>query len=224
MEVYYDVPITRTKRSRSESPEKILRKKSKTNSENFLTEPESALRASGSVFSKNNKIYFYDAVDKYSITQLIKLLGKMEEKHLDYAIRNKCEPIPIYLHINSYGGGVFQAFNAVDYIERMRVPVYTVIDGCAASAATIISVVGKKRFIGKYSFMLVHQLSSSFWGKLDKIEDEVENLRKLMTTIKNIYKKHTKINKKKLDDILSKDLWWSSEECISQGLVDEILT
>lgn len=219
MELEYLSTFSKTKRERSESISN-----SKKSTKRTKNEPKSFFKNSGSVFSKNNRIYFYDSVDKGSITELIKLLGDIEEKHLDYAIKNKCDPAPIYLHINSYGGHVFQAFNAVDYIERMRVPVYTVIDGCAASAATIISVVGKKRFIGKYSFMLVHQLSSSFWGKLDKIEDEVENLRKLMTTIKNIYKKHTKMDKRRLDTILSKDLWWSSEECISQGLIDEILT
>lgn len=216
MELDYLSNLTR-KRKRSDNNSNKSNKKSKK-------DPKSIFKNSGSVFSKNNRIYFYDSVDKHTITELIKLLGDIEEEHLDYATKNKFNPAPIYLHINSFGGHVFQAFNAVDYIERMRVPVYTVIDGCAASAATIISVVGKKRFIGKYSFMLVHQLSSSFWGKLDKIEDEVENLRKLMNTIKNIYKKHTKMDKKKLDGILFKDLWWSSDECISQGLVDEILT
>lgn len=73
--------------------------------------------------------------------------------------------IPIYLHINSFGGSLYDAYAAVDTIKNLRVPVYSIIEGCAASAGTIISVVCTKRFIGKNAHMLIHQLSSSMWGK-----------------------------------------------------------
>ena len=44
-----------------------------------------------------------------------------------------------------------------------------------------------------------------------------------METIRSIYSKHTKIPKKKLDEILDHDLWLSAEECLKYGLVDEII-
>ena len=56
-------------------------------------------------------------------------------------------PPPIHLRINSYGGSVFAAFSSIDYIMKSKTSVYTYIDGCAASAGTIMSVVGSQRFI-----------------------------------------------------------------------------
>jgi ATP-dependent protease ClpP protease subunit len=86
-----------------------------------------------------------------------------------------------------------------------------------------MSVVADERKINKHAFMLIHQLSSGMWGKYRDIKDEVENLDKLMETIRSIYSKYTKIPKKKLDEILDHDLWLSAEECLKYGLVDEII-
>jgi len=43
-----------------------------------------------------------------------------------------------------------------------------------------------------------------------------------MDKIMDIYKKHTKISKIKLPEILKHDLNWDAAECIANGLVDEI--
>ena len=70
--------------------------------------------------------------------------------------------------------------------------------------------------------MLIHQLSSGCWGKMNQLEDEMENLKKLMNRIKSIYKENTKIDDDQLDNILKHDLWWDSKKCKIEGLVDEI--
>ena len=144
------------------------------------------------------------------------------------SIRNRstvleADDIPIRLHICSYGGSVFSGFAAVDYIAGCKVPVHSYIDGCAASAATLMSVVAEKRYIHKHSFMLIHQLSSGMWGNYEALKDSMENCDILMETIRDIYNKHTKIPKKQLNDILKRDLWFDAETCLKYGLVDEII-
>ena len=119
-------------------------------------------------------------------------------------------PPNIYLHINSFGGSVFAGFAAVDYIKKSHLPVHTVIDGCAASAATLMSVVGAKRLMHEHSFMLIHQLSSVLWGKYEEMKDDMKNNDMLMHKIKQIYVEHTKIPAKELDKILKRDIWWDA--------------
>ena len=68
------------------------------------------------------------------------------------------------------------AKSCIDLIENLNTPVYTYIDGFAASAATLISVVGKKRFITKNSLMLIHQLSGSDTGKFYELQDQMTNM------------------------------------------------
>ena len=112
--------------------------------------------------------------------------------------------------------------STIDTIKCLRIPVVSIIEGAAASAATMISIVCDYRIIYPNSLMLIHQLSSSTWGKMDELEDEMKNLKKLMKKIKDLYKKYTKLKEKELDDILKHDIWWDSKKCLSSGLVDEI--
>ena len=127
------------------------------------------------------------------------------------------------MHINSYGGSVFAGLAAVDYIRNTTIPVASIIDGCAASAATLMSVVADERYMHENSFMLIHQLSSVSWGKYEELRDDMKNNDLLMETIKNIYLKHTKIPKRKLNEMLKRDLWWDAQTCLQYGLVDDII-
>jgi ATP-dependent protease ClpP protease subunit len=71
--------------------------------------------------------------------------------------------------------------------------------------------------------MLIHQLSTGFWGKYSEFEDEKQNLDLMMTTIKNVYKKYTEVPMEKIDEILKHDLMWDAETCKTLGLIDEII-
>ena len=71
--------------------------------------------------------------------------------------------------------------------------------------------------------MLIHQLSTVFWGKMHEFEDEMKNMNKLTSNLKHIYKEYGSITKKQLDDLLKKDLLLDSKTCLKYGFVDEIV-
>ena len=180
---------------------------------------------SGKIRKVDNHIYFYSDVGQSSVLQLNLYLKELEKDILGYASKFNSEPAKIYLHINSPGGDLYSALSTVDTILNLKVDVVSIIEGFAASAATIISVVAKERIILKHAYMLIHQLSSGFWGKYEEFEDEAKNLDRLMKMIKNIYKEHTKIKdngKNGLNECLKHDLLWDGKECLKQGLVDTI--
>ena len=173
---------------------------------------------------ENNHIYFYSDIDQASIYKLNALLREAEEYCYITAFRLNIDTIPIYLHINSCGGSILDAFAAIDYICNSRVPVHSIIEGSSASAGTLISIVCAKRYIRPTSYMLIHQLSSSLWGKMCEIEDEVQNLTGLMTRIRKIYMERSKMSKKTMDNLLKRDLWLDAHTSIKHGLVDELWT
>lgn len=169
-----------------------------------------------------NHIYFYCKVSKKTCLKLNLELKKLEHSILNDGKNILNEDKYIYLHINSFGGSVFAALSTIDTIQNLKVPVVSIIEGAAASAATMISVACSYRVIYDNSFMLIHQLSSSTWGKMSELEDEMQNLKQLMKVIKSLYKKYTKISSTDLDDILKHDIWWNAKKCLSTGLVDKI--
>ena len=173
----------------------------------------------------NNKIYFYSGVTRQDNLVLNKLIHTTGQKMVSVRDIYQLEETPkVYLHINSYGGSVFAGFGSVDYIRTCEAPVVSVIDGCAASAATIMSVVANERYINEHAFMLIHQLSSGMWGKFEAMKDDMENNQMLMDKIVTIYEQNTKIPKSKIKDILKRDLWWDAKTCLKYGLVDDIIT
>ena len=177
---------------------------------------------SRSVESHDNVIMFYGEVNEENAKSLNKALRQMDKDLQVVKVKYGVE-VPIKLYINSFGGSIFAGFSTVDTIKSISTPVHSYIDGAAASAATLISVVADKRFIHRNSFMLIHQLSSMMWGKYEEFKDEMENLDLLMARIKEIYKEHCSIPKKELDEILKHDLWLDSAKCVKWSLVDEIV-
>ena len=179
----------------------------------------------GSVRHVDNTIYFYSDIATTPCAELNRLLREVDSK-LNAAkhvmLVGDYTPT-IHLRINSYGGDMFAGLSTVDTIRSLKSRVYTYVEGAAASAATLISVSGTKRFIGKNSFMLIHQLSSISAGTFEQLEDCQENNKRLMTLIKSIYKQYTKISMKELEAILKHDLWMDSASCLAQGLVDAII-
>jgi ATP-dependent Clp endopeptidase proteolytic subunit ClpP len=171
----------------------------------------------------NNSIFFYSDINNESALQLRLELKKLIDKHVVYSIQNTCDMIPIKLHINSPGGEVHHAIAIIDTIKTSPVPIHTIIEGEAVSAATLISVVAHKRYIHKNAHMLIHQLSSGFWGKMMELEDEFKNLKKYTKKLINIYKHHTSLTEEELKHILKKDILWDSKKCLKNGLVDEII-
>ena len=188
-----------------------------------LSAPHGGSRHSDKKITRDtNHIYYYSEVDRDSIFDLCSLISEVEDDNIFTAHKMKLDPIPIYLHINSYGGSIFAAFAAIDAINACKVPIYTIIEGAVASAGTLISVFGKKRYIRPHAYMLIHQLSSGFWGKMSEIDDEHKNLVELTERILTIYREHTKIPKKELQELLRHDLWLNTAKALKYGLVDEV--
>ena len=170
-----------------------------------------------------NKIYYYAGVNRDGAVELNKKIGELESKSLTLGNNLDIDPPILKILINSGGGSITAGISSMDTILRCKVPVHTYVDGFCASAATFLSVVGKKRYMSRNSYMLIHQLSSTLWGKYSEIEDEKKNLDLMMETIKNVYKEYTKVPMKKLDEILKHDLLWDAKTCLTYGLIDEVI-
>ena len=172
---------------------------------------------------QDNRIYFYSGVNRNACVELNKKIGELEAKSLTLSNTLGILPPSIKVFINSGGGSIVSGIASMDTMLRCKVPVETYVDGFSASAATFLTVVGEKRYMSRNSYMLIHQLSSNFWGTYANFDDEKKNLDLMMKTIKDIYKKYTKLPMKELDQMLKHDLMWDAETCLNYGMIDEII-
>lgn len=85
--------------------------------------------------------------------------------------------VPVHLHIQSFGGDLLPLFSVLDCINDMNHPLWTFMDGYAASAESVLSVYGQKRFMTSRSIALFHELRASPSGPLSEIENEMRLAR-----------------------------------------------
>ena len=150
-------------------------------------------------------------------------------KHLDKASDNMKKNDSygsgkIMFHINSMGGCMYSAFSVVEHMLRNKYPITTVCEGCVASAAVLISLAGNERIIGKHSYMLIHEIRSSAWGKFSQLKDDMKNNKRLMKDMKKYLREKSgnKLPKEELDELLQHDILWDHKKCLKYGLVDSV--
>lgn len=129
----------------------------------------------------------------------------------------------INLYINSPGGSVDSALAIYDTIQYISAPVHTTVMGMAASAATVISMSGKKRYILPNARMMIHQVIGGTKGQYSDIKIHFTQMSKVYDKIVSLYIKHTKEKDiDKMKSYLDRDTYLNAEEALSLGLVDEI--
>ena len=167
-------------------------------------------------------VLFYGPVSEESCMTLSAALKECDQKAKHSKIEVPGLDPHISLHIQSTGGALIPTFHVCDVIKNLDT-VYTYVDGFAASAASLMAVCGKRRFMTKHSAMLIHQLTGAAEGKLDELEDEMKNMRLFMDYVKDIYSDNTNLDNTTLCDLLASDVWLPASKCVEYGMVDKII-
>lgn len=131
----------------------------------------------------------------------------------------------ITVRINSVGGNLEAGVAIYNRLKEMN-DVTTIVDGLAASAASLILQAGKTRKTYKSSQVMVHEASTMLWGyynlqELKKAGDMLEAGNKQVLAI---YEERTGTNKVQLKHMIEKTTWMTGEEIIENGFADEIIT
>ena len=93
------------------------------------------------------------------------------------------------------------------------------------SCGFMILIHGHKRFAYEHATPMYHQVSTGFWGKVQDLEEEYKETKRLQKKFEQLTLERTKINKDKLKDILKTkhDWFMDADEALKQGVVDEII-
>lgn len=174
-----------------------------------------------------NRIYFYADVEVETCMKLMKKVRELDtELRMEQMKRGlEDEPLtPIWLHVQSYGGDLFAGFSTADQLKIVKSPIYTVVDGITASAATLISMSGNKRYILPNSLLMIHQLRAFMWGTHEAFKDEMLLQEKLMDKLVSFYIEHSALESQDdIRDMLKHDYWLDAKTALERGFVDAIL-
>lgn len=181
-----------------------------------IPELDSEVETKTIIHTEDNNLYFQGEITPESCFYLQQNLIKLQK------IENKYNCINFY--IQSGGGSLLPTFGVIDTMKLSKIPVNTYINGYVASAATLLSVSGHKRFISKNSMMLIHSLRTVI-GEVNyqQLEDNYYNSASMMNIVKNIYKDKSTIDNNQLEYLLQHDYWLNSTECLKYKFIDYII-
>ena len=161
-----------------------------------------------------NEIHFYGEITSENSLEFIAAFRNLEIKLL----KQKADLIgyepEIRVHIMSEGGDMFSGLAMKNILETSRVKVITIAQGACCSAATFMFLGGAERRMGPNAYILIHQLSTEFWGKYQDLKNEAKTCEKFMKALKKMYKEKTTIPENKFKKLMKKDLFLSASKCL----------
>jgi ATP-dependent Clp protease protease subunit len=134
-------------------------------------------------------------------------------------------PSPIKIHIDSYGGSVYQCFGLLSIVDKSKTPIHTIVTGCAMSAGFMMAIAGHKRFAYDKATFMYHQLSTVAYGKLKEINEDIIEATRLQKMIEEYVLAHTKLTSKQLKDFYENktDKFFSCKDAVKYGIVDKVV-
>lgn len=127
--------------------------------------------------------------------------------------------------INSVGGDVNAGKAIFNKIRSMDAHTITVVDGLAASAASIVAQAGDERKVSVGSQTMIHCASAGLIGYYNR-----DDLKKINNMLRNTDKSIAKMladrtGREEADilDMMGRTTWMTSDEAVEEGFADEVI-
>lgn len=136
---------------------------------------------------------------------------------------NKIDGDEITIHVNSYGGDVFEGLTMMHSLRSHPATVTAIVEGVAASAASFIVVGGADRVVMREGTrMMVHNALSASIGNADDMDKVSAQLRKTSADIAAIYAQRAGSEVAEWQAAMDSETWFTAEEAVAAGLADAV--
>ena len=130
--------------------------------------------------------------------------------------------------IDSYGGQVYSLMTMIAAIKSSELPVATIVEGKAMSCGAVLLTFGEDgmRFAAPDATVMIHDVSSGGWGKIEELKADVKEAERLDEKIftmmaRNCGKKDDYF-KKKVFTKKHADWFMDAQEAKKHGLVNHL--
>ncbi|NQM89555.1 Clp protease ClpP [Streptococcus suis] len=127
------------------------------------------------------------------------------------------------LWINSPGGDVFAAAQIYNMLMDYKGDVHVVIDGLAASAASVIAMAGTTVSMSPVAMMMIHNPWTVAQGEAKDMQKVIEMLGEIKESIINAYELRTGLSRTKLSHLMDSESWFNAKKAVELGFADKIL-
>lgn len=137
------------------------------------------------------------------------------------AVKNKAH---ITVKLNSCGGDLYTGIAIHNALKALSGEVNVVVEGIAASAASVIMCAGDTVTVYPGSLVMIHGVSVVLWDALN-----IQDMKQLMKgmdaserAVAEIYNGKTGIAVETLRSMMTKETWLTGREALEKGFADEL--
>lgn len=131
----------------------------------------------------------------------------------------------ITVYLNSGGGVVYEGVTIYNLLKAHDGHIRMVIQGVAASIASVIALAGDDIVMGDGAMIMVHDPARQWTdgrGTEDDHRREADRLAKAAQNMAKLYARRTGISAEEIRTIMREETWMDGEEALAQGFATEL--
>ncbi len=126
------------------------------------------------------------------------------------------------VRINSPGGNVYDGVAILNALRSHPGKVTCVVDGLAASAASVIAMGGDEIVMNRNSELMVHNGHAIAMGGAEDMRKMADRLEQVDANLASIYAERAGGTPQEWRAVMAAETWYSAEEAVAAGLADRV--
>lgn len=125
--------------------------------------------------------------------------------------------------INSYGGSVFAGAGLYNALKAHKGTVNVIVDGIAASAASVVAMAGDTISISPVGMLMIHNpIGTLGYSEAREFRQMADMLDKVKDTILNAYVLKTRKSRDDISQMMDDETYMTAGEAVRSGFADKI--
>lgn len=147
--------------------------------------------------------------------------GMIDVRTVSQALRDAGDVSEIELRVNSPGGSAFEGLAIANLLRDHPAKVTAVVDGVAASAASVLVMGADTIRMPKNALMMIHDPATIAWGMVDDLQKAIQMLQKTKDAAVETYVRKSKKAPQQIAQWMKDETWFTGAEAVAAGLADE---
>jgi ATP-dependent protease ClpP protease subunit len=163
-------------------------------------------------------------LDIYSaIAQESWWFDSVSAKQVRRKLKENAKAKTIKVRIQSDGGDTFEASAIYSLLQDHPARVEVMIDGIAASAATLVAMAGDDIAISEGGWFMIHNPWGMAIGEGEALRSWADVLDKTRDTFASVYAKRSGLAKSEILALMDAETWMTAAEAKARGFVDRVV-
>lgn len=137
------------------------------------------------------------------------------------ALKGVPKGTPLTISINSYGGDALAGIAVHNILARHEGQKRVVIEGIAASAASLIAMAGDEIIMPENAFMMVHEAWGGALGDSETMRQQADVLDKISGAYRRTYAARSGQTEEAVAALMAAETWFTAEDAVTNGFATE---